>query len=178
MEAKRKIWKWEIIGFAVIAGLGAVMHFVFEWSGELPPVGVFAPVNESVFEHLKQPYWPVLLYAALEYRHLKGCTRNFITAKAASLYVIPLFTLGIFYGYTTLTGTESLIADIAIFIGAVALGQFAGYRIMIREPLPAWLFKLSVGGLIALGVVYAVFTFYPPQLPLFLDTATGTYGIP
>ncbi|MFC1938838.1 DUF6512 family protein [Chloroflexota bacterium] len=178
MDTKRTVRKWEIIGFAVIASLGAMMHFVFEWSGELPPIGVIAPVNESVFEHLKMPYWPALFYAAIEYRQLKNYTKNFMVAKTASLFVMPVATLAIFYAYTTITGTESLIADIALFIVSVALGQFAGYKIMTRNPLPASLYKAAIAGLAALGIIYAVFTFYPPHLPIFLESATGTYGIP
>jgi len=88
LNAKRNIQKWELIGIAVIASLGAMFHFVFEWSGELPPIGVIAPVNESVFEHLKMPYWPALFYAAIEYRHIRDYTQNFIIAKTASLYII------------------------------------------------------------------------------------------
>ena len=177
MNTKRNIRKWELIGIAVIASLGAMFHFIFEWSGELPPIGVFAPVNESVFEHLKMPYWPALLYAAIEYRHIKDYTKNFIIAKTASLYVMPLTTMAAFYAYTIITGTESLIVDIVLFVGSVALGQFVGYKIMIKDPLPSTLYKAAIAGLISLGIVYAVLTFYPPHLPLFLNSATGTYGI-
>ena len=177
VQAKRNIRKWELVGIAVIASLGAMFHFIFEWSGELPPIGVFAPVSESVFEHLKMPYWPALLYAVIEYRHIKEYTKNFIIAKTASLYVMPLTTMAIFYAYTTITGTESLIADIVLFVGSVALGQFVGYKIMIKDPLPSALYKAAIVGLISLGIIYAVLTFYPPHLPLFLDPATGTYGI-
>jgi hypothetical protein len=31
---------------------------------------------------------------------------------------------------------------------------------------------------VALAVIYGVFTFYPPHLPLFLDPVGGGYGIP
>jgi hypothetical protein len=178
LQVKRNIRKWELIGIAFIAGIGAMFHFIFEWSGDLPPIGVFAPVNESVFEHLKMPYWPALLYALIEYRRVKDYTKNFIVAKAASLYVMPLCITGIFYAYTTITGTESLTADIATFIGSVAIGQFVGYRIMIKDPLSSALYKASIAGIISLGTIYAVLTFYPPHLPLFLNPATGTYGIP
>jgi hypothetical protein len=63
---KRIIRKRELIGIAVIAGLGSLLHFAFEWSGELRPVAIFAAVNESVFEHLKLTYWPALFYTAVE----------------------------------------------------------------------------------------------------------------
>jgi hypothetical protein len=174
----KQIRKWELIGIAVIACVGALMHFAFEWSGELRPVGVFAAVNESVWEHLKLTYWPTLLYAALSYRKLKGMTDNFTAAKAASIYVMPAAILALFYAYTAITGGENLVADIVIFVVAIALGQLVSYRIMVLPQLSRRLYILAIVGLVALGLLYALFTFYPPQAQLFRDSVTGTYGIP
>ena len=174
----RLIRKRELIGIAVISSLGALLHFAFEWSGELQPIGVFAAVNESVFEHLKLTYWPALFYAAVEYSPLKKSANNFIIAKTAGLYVMPAAIMALFYSYTAITGSENLIADIAIFVGAVALGQLASYKILIRERLSPSLHRAALAGLISLGIIYAVFTFYPPHLPIFLDPVTGSYGIP
>ena len=175
---KRLIRKRELIGIAVISSLGALLHFAFEWSGELQPVAAFAAVNESVFEHLKLTYWPALFYAAVEYRPLKKLVNNFIIGKTAGLYVMPATITGLFYLYTTITGGHNLIADIMIFIGAIALGQLASYRILTRERLSPRIHRAALGGLISLGVIYAVFTFYPPHLPIFMDPVTGSYGIP
>ena len=169
--------KWELFGILFISLLGALLHFAFEWSGELPPVGVFAAINESVFEHLKLTYWPTLLWAAIEYGSLKSSANNFIIAKTSGLYVMPATIIGLFYAYTTITGTESLIADIAIFVVAIALGQLTSYKILNREQLSQSLHRAAIAGMISLGVVYAVFTFYPPHVPFFQDPISGTYGI-
>jgi hypothetical protein len=91
---------------------------------------------------------------------------------------MPVSIIVLFYSYTTITGSESLIADIMIFIGAVALGQLTSYRILTRPRLRNSYHISALVGVISLGVVYAVFTFYPPQLPMFLNPITGTYGIP
>jgi hypothetical protein len=91
---------------------------VFEWSGESRIVGLFASVNESVWEHFKQGFWPMCLYAAIEYRFLRGHTNNFLTAKAVAVYIIPIITGLVFYGYTAIIGEEILIVDILIFLGA------------------------------------------------------------
>jgi len=172
----RLIRKWELIGIAVIASLGSVMHFAFEWSGELQAVGAFAAVNESVFEHLKLTYWPALFYAAIEYRPLKQVANNFIIGKTVGLYVMPATIIGLFYLYTAFTH-HNLAADIGIFIGAVALGQLVSYRILTRGRFSAKIHRAAVGGLISLGAIYAVFTFYPLYLSLFMDSVTGGYGI-
>jgi len=174
----RLIRKRELIGIAVIAGLGSLLHFAFDWSGEMLPVAVFAAVNESVFEHLKITYWPALFYAVIEYSPIKKSANNFIIGKTIGLYVMPAVITGLFYLYTTITGSDNLIADIAIFVGAIALGQLASYKILTRERLSLGLHRVALAGLISLGVIYAVFTFYPPHLPIFMESLTGTYGIP
>lgn len=170
--------KVELIGIAVISVLGSGLHFLFEVSGNWPPVGVIAAVNESVFEHLKLTFWPTVLYAAATWKLLKKTTNNFIIAKAVALYIMPLTIVVLFYGYTTLTGIESVIIDILIFFIAVACGQLAGYGLLKMKALAGWLNWFSLVFIIALAVIYGLFTFYPPHLPFFMDSPTGTYGIP
>ena len=175
---KKPILKWELIGIAVIASVGAVLHFAFEWSGELRPIGIFAAVNESVWEHLKLTYWPALIYAAIEYRKLQNLTDNFTVAKTAGLYVMPAAIIALFYAYTAITGSDNLAADITIFVVAVALGQLTSYKILTLPRLSRRFYILAIIGAVALGTIFALFTFYPPQIPIFLDPVTDTYGIP
>ena len=42
-----------IIGAVFTIITGTLLHFVYEWSGESLFVGIFSPINESVWEHLK-----------------------------------------------------------------------------------------------------------------------------
>ena len=175
---KNQLLKWELIGIAVITGVGSVMHFAFDWSGGMSAVGVFAAVNESVWEHLKMTYWPSLLYAALEYPRVKNLTGNFIFAKTAGIYVMPAAIVGLFYAYTAITGSDNLIADITIFVVAIALGQLTSYKILTLPPLSRRLYILAIIGLIALGVIFTLFTFYPPRVSIFRDPISGGYGIP
>ena len=175
---KRSLLKWEATGIGVIFLLGAFFHFIFELTGSLAPIGAFAPVNESVYEHLKMTFWPTVLYAAFSYCFIKASANNFITGKAAALIVMPLIILGLFYGYTTLTGTENVIIDILIFLVAVAGGQLVSYQILKSKPLPVWLTRISLFVIIGLAIMYAVLTFLPPHVQLFIDTNTNTYGIP
>jgi hypothetical protein len=173
----RLILKWELIGIAVISVLGAMLHFVFDWSGQWEPLGVIAAVNESVWEHFKIGFWPALFYAIGEYPFLKSYTSNFLIAKAACVYAIPVTIAIIFYSYTAVIGQEILTADILIFVIAIALGQLTSYKILTSRQLQRWFNGLGVFLIIILAVAFGVFTFYPPHLPIFLDS-TGVYGIP
>ena len=156
---------------------GALLHFVFEWSNESKVVGAIASVNESVWEHFKQGFWPMCLYAAIEYRFIRAKINNFFIAKAVAVYLIPLITALIFYAYTIATGAEILLVDILIFLVAITAGQLVSYRILISVKLPGYVNLIAMAFLILLAVILVLFTFYPPHLPIFLDANTGTYGI-
>jgi hypothetical protein len=175
---QRAILRWELIGIAVISILGSVLHFAFEWSGDWPPMGVIAAVNESVWEHLKIAFWPALFYALFEYPFFKGLSKNFVIAKAAGIYVMPAAIVVLFYSYTAIIGGEILIVDILIFVVAVAIGQLTSYKMLTMRRLPPWLDKLGIAMVALLAVAMGIFTFYPPHLPIFRDPPTGAYGIP
>ena len=174
---KKCVLKWEIVGIIFVFLLGALLHFVFEWSGESAPVGAIASVNESVWEHFKQGFWPMCLYAAIEYRFIRTHVNNFLTAKAVAVYLILLITGVAFYAYTTVIGEHILIVDILIFLAAIIAGQLTSYRILNSPKLPRYAGGISLISILALALVLILFTFYPPHLPIFLDE-TGFYGLP
>jgi hypothetical protein len=175
---KNIVLKWELLGIIFVFLLGALLHFVFEWSGESKIVGLIASVNESVWEHFKQGFWPMVIYATIEYRFLRGRINNFFTAKAVAVYLIPSITGLVFFGYTAIIGKEILIVDILIFLVAIIIGQLTSYKIMTSTRLPKYTNFVSPIFIILLALVLMLFTFYPPHLPIFLDGNTGTYGIP
>ena len=58
---KPSLKKIEWISFLAASVLGTLFHFVYGWSGENPVAGLFFPVNESTWEHLKLIFFPILL---------------------------------------------------------------------------------------------------------------------
>ena len=174
---KRYVLKWELTGIVFVFLLGALLHFLFEWSGESRVVGAFASVNESVWEHFKQGFWPMGLYLLIEFRFVRNFTNNFLTAKAIAVYLIPLVTALVFYVYTSITGEEILIVDIIIFAVAITVGQLISYKVIISSTFPRYVEYISLILILILAMILIVTTFYPPHLPIFLD-GTGFYGIP
>ena len=174
---KRSILRWELGGIVFIVVLGTVLHFVFEWSGRAVPIAPIAAVNESVWEHLKLGFWPALVYAALEYGRFGKSADNFPFAKTLGVYLIPITIVVLFYGYTAILGHGLLPVDIAIFVVAVVVGQLVSYKLLSASPLPDRLNRFAPIALAVLAILFVVFTFYPPQFPLFRDPVTGGYGI-
>lgn len=48
------------------------------------------------------------LFAAIELRFLPVHVNNFLAAKAVAVYIIPIITGLVFYGYTAIIGEEIL----------------------------------------------------------------------
>ncbi len=167
----------ELIGMAFIIILGSVLHFTFEWSGNQPIVGVFSAVNESVWEHLKLAFWPSFLFMLVEYAWLKRTVNNFAFAKTIGAYLMVFIIPVVFYSYTAFTRESLFVIDILTFVVAVMIGQFASYKLLTYEQLPSILEELSLIALFILSLAFALFTFYPPQLPIFQDPISGDYGI-
>ena len=177
-EMKKYILKWELSGIVFVFLVGALLHFLFEWSGESRIVAPFASVNESVWEHFKQGFWPMCLFAVIEYLFPKIRVRNFLPAKAIAVYFIPIITGLVFYSYTAITGEEILVVDILIFLVAVIIGQLISNRIMTSSDLPRYINTIATIFIVMLALILIITTFYPPHLPIFLDGNTGMYGIP
>ncbi len=177
MTGKRNILLWELGGIIFIVVLGLLLHFAFAWSGRWTPIAPIAAVNESVWEHLKLGFWPALAYAVLEYSRFRKSAHNFSLAKTLGIYLIPITIVVLYYSYTAILGRGLLIVDIVIFVEAVIVGQLVSYILLTTSPLPERLNRFAPVALVVLGILFVLFTFHPPQLPLFRDFATGVYGI-
>jgi hypothetical protein len=171
--------KWIIAGIPVLFGIGAIMHFSYGLLGEKVMVGLFAPVNESIWEHSKMVLWPVILWWSLYYffQHSKQQIdkNKWFTGALAALLISLVAMPMLYYFYTGAFGTELLLVDILILLLSLLLGQLVGLHIYSRgKGIPAG-FTAAIFAVLVL--VFMLFTFFPPQIPLLRDGVTGSYGI-
>jgi len=94
---EKKVLYWEIIGILFVTILGALSHFIFEWSGQWKPIGGFFPVNESVWEHLKLPFWPLMIFLLIEYNFIKEDSNNLLIGKAIAALISIATILIVYY---------------------------------------------------------------------------------
>jgi len=118
-----------------------------------------------------------LVYAAWEYSRFGKSANNFGLARTVGIYLIPITIVVLYYAYTAILGYGLLMVDIAIFVVAVVVGQLVSYRLLIASPLPKRLNRFAPIALAVLAILFVLFTFYPPQFPLFRDPVSGGYGI-
>lgn len=168
---------WEIAGFIFVVIFGTLLHFFYDWSGNNPIVGILSPVNESTWEHLKLLFIPMILYSIIEYFIIGNKYSNFIAAKSFGAILGMLAIIIAFYTYTGIIGEHYLWADILTFIVGVAVAYKYSWKIIFNDIAGK---GHNLTGLILLGLVFfcfVIFTFFPPQLALFLDPVSEKYGI-
>ncbi|OPX43322.1 hypothetical protein CLHUN_28700 [Ruminiclostridium hungatei] len=171
--------KWLYISIPVLFVIGTCFHFLYELSGESPAVGAMAAVNESVWEHSKMLLLPILGWWFIFYI-TKGKKhgldpRKWFSGMLVSVVAAILTTFLVFYFYTRAFGVECLVVDILLLLLSDAVGQLLGFH--VYEYSKGIRVSLSAAAALLLMVVYIVWTFNPPHLPLFLDEASGKYGI-
>ena len=125
-RAERQI----LLGVPVLFAAGAAFHFLYGLSGGALLVGLLAPVNESVWEHLKLALWPQTLWWTAGYvlcaRRQAADAAAWCAAALGALVATGCAMLLLFYFYTGAFGMELLWADIALFFLAVLLGTVDG----------------------------------------------------
>lgn len=185
--SNKKVLIWELIGIVFIVLLGTLWHELYNLSGNNFLVGLIAPVNESHWEHWKIGFFPIIIYAAIEYFFIKNTANNyifgkdkvnnFIFAKAISVIVLEVVTFGLILLWNKFFGEGGFLLHIIAFILGAAAAQITSYLIITRTESSEkhWLIGILILALHLL--LFVVFTLNPPRIPYFQDGKTGTYGI-
>ena len=152
-----------IAGILSVSLLGTLLHFTYRWSGRNPPI---APVNESVWEHMKLLFFPMLLFGLWS---LKGDTDACrISAFHAGLLMGTLLIPVLYYSYTSALGHSILAVDITIFYICV-IAAFLIYRGLSGSCLLEKYSHVTSMAVFLLLICFLLFTYFPPGFSIFKD---------
>lgn len=165
-----------IIGALFVLITGTLSHFLYEWSGKLLIAGLFTPVNESVWEHMKLVFFPMLLCASVMNGRLRkkypGISSALPLGILLGTFLVPFF----FYSYTLLIGRDLFFFDLASFVLSVAIAFYIVYRLALSGMAAPFRIPLSLLVFIVL-VCFLFFTCQAPRCPLFADPENPTAAI-
>lgn len=163
----KKVLKFEILGFLFASSLGTLMHFAFEWSKSNAIVGLFCPINESVFEHLKLLFFPYLIWTFIEVAKLSQDKFNIYTAKLIGTTSAMLATLSVFYICLGMFGRHfEAISILSYYIGML-IGFLISYKIITFSKGKGLINGISFGMLIIIAIIFIFFTLFPANIPFF-----------
>ena len=159
-----KAGKKFILCYLAAAVLGALLHFLFAWFPN-PVLALVSPVRESVWEHVKLIYFPLLAASLYMGRGGNGAGRApWLLSLIIACAVIP--AVGCLY-HILLRG-EAGIVDLILYLLALALGFLLPRALwpLCGQPgaeKAAWALTALLGAFIVW------FTFFPPDAALFAD---------
>ena len=166
---KITLLKFTILGIIFTVITGTLLHFVYDLSNGNPVVGLFAPINESVWEHLKLLFYPATLWITIGYKKFGKNNCNYLfpafSGVVSGLITIPV----LFYLYTFILKKDILVLDILIFI----IGVIVCFSVFYFAQKNYNFCFISNKKVILLWeivfILFVLFTVYPPALPLFKD---------
>lgn len=165
----QNINKFIIFGIIFTMICGTLLHFAYDFFGKNPVVGIFSPINESVWEHLKLLYYPVSLWVFFHYFKYGKKYKNYFFSALIGL-ISGLLTIPIlFYLYTSIAKTDILAVDIIIFlISIIICFSIFGYLLQNYNVN----FLSSKAAIILweiIFILFVLFTIFPPDIFLFKD---------
>ena len=169
--------KIKFIGVIICFIISIGLHYVYEL---LPCsfISVLAPVNESIWEHMKLIISSSLIFSIMEYfiYRKKGIIFNnyILSYSIASLLSIILYLI-IYIPLYDLFGHKTYIAIILLFLIFIFL-QVVSYYIMNKRNFE-YSNYLGIILIITIYYIFGYFTYHPPRIGLFYDYLNKCYGI-
>lgn len=173
---KKTIPFWQMMGFLFVSVFGTLLHFLFDLTGGSWVAALFSAVNESIWEHMKLIFYPMVAFAIVEYCLWGKDLTHFWCVKIVGVLLGLALIPVLYYTYTGIFGVNMDLINISIFFstaGAAFWLETKLFRKPHRCPLGP---GIAVVILCFLFVLFTVYTFLPPHIPLFQDPVSGTYG--
>ena len=152
---------------ALCAGL--LLHRLYGW---IPNLGtaLVSLVRESVWEHTKIIFWPLLGAGLWLGRGRPGGLRPWLLADLAACGLM----LALAWAYNILLGGEAAWVNIALYFGAVLFAFWLATR--FDGPFDGVKWTVTVILAAVLAVLLGLFTLWPPESALFADlSAAGVW---
>ncbi len=173
---KKNISTWQFAGFIFVSAFGTLLHFLYDLT-DSAAAALFSGVNESTWEHMKLLFFPMLLFAIIQGffigKEYEGFWCIKLKGTLLGLILIPV----LFYTLNGIFGKTPDYINIAIFFIAAAVSFIYETRQFGKEDISCKYPKAAVAVFCLIALAFWVFTFIPPEIPLFRDPINGTFGI-
>jgi len=162
-------FKKNFIAVLVISLLGILGHFLFEWTNNNTVVGLFFPVNESIWEHLKLVFFPSLIYFLYEYFTSQEKPQNNIPATIKGVFGGMLSVVILYYTLTGVIGKNIDFINILIYFVAVIVTVCCRNKIIAEDREVSQSKKSVLSGLFVItAFLFILWSYNPPSLNIFI----------
>lgn len=173
---RKSLFFWQVAGFLFTGVAGVLLHFLFDWTNNNAIIALFSAVNESIFEHMKLLFYPMLIFSLIQSRYIADKYDNFWCAKLIGILVGLIIIPVLYYSYTGILGVSADWFNIVIFYIAAAASYITEAKILSNKNGPHISSGVSKAILCGVAVLFIILTFMPPKIPLFKDPLSNHYG--
>lgn len=153
-------------------GLASIFHFTYDWLGQNLFAGLFFPINESVFEHLKLTLYPLAISWGLFYRlidvpeHLNKYQifAGILISTLTCIYVV----LSVYYILSGGFSVQNDVVNILSLLIGILIGQYFACYILMRCLVSKWTGMACGILLLIMGITFVYFTLYPLHVPIMI----------
>jgi hypothetical protein len=171
------IKKLKIIDIFILFGLSFLFHFIYE----LIPntiTSIFFPVNESIWEHMKLIFTPMVIIIFTDFifnKLFKLNMHNIIFSNFYSSIITIIIYLIIYLPINKILG-HNMIFTILLLFSSFVFSQIVSYYLVIKEQ-NIYLKFISITFICICYIIFGLLTYYPLQNYLFFDKTNNNYGI-
>ena len=165
----------------IIFLLSALSHFMYDWTNNNEFISMFVPTNESIFQHLKMIFFPIVLYYLVTYIIYNRKYDIIFYKWILSAITTFLFTSGLitasYYIFRTGFNIESMFIDIVSLISGLILSSFLCAHLYYRTKIMNVKVcnPIVILGLLALVISISFFDKNPMKVDMFYDNENDTY---
>ncbi len=165
---KKELRTCFFIGFVFVSVFGTLLHFLYEWTGDNRIIGLFSPVNESIWEHMKLFFFPMLLFTIIMsyFNILQTYYPALVSALLIGLHVGTWFIPFSYYTYSGILGQSITFVDVLLFYIAVFFGLRTAYGRIQNKGLQKYEIPLKICTMVML-VLFMLFTYQAPEWGMF-----------
>ena len=174
---KKSIFYWQVAGIFFTIALGVLLHFLFDMTSQNVIVALFSAVNESIWEHMKLLFYPTFLFAIVESKFLEQEYETFWCVKLKGILLGVLLIPVFYYTYTGALGVSADWVNIANYVVTAVIVFLFEIRFFRKKRKCILRAEVAFIALCVIAVIFTVFTFATPKIPIFKDPLAGTYGL-
>lgn len=162
---QKKLFRYTLLGIFCTSIAGTLFHFLYQWSGTFF-IALIAPVNESIWEHMKLLYFPMLFYCTFENCRLKPDFPSLTCSNKVALLLGTFLIPVLFYTYSGILGTNYPILDAGILYLSTVIAFIFSYKLTLKKPGQTQCLLLNAA-VFLLCLCFIIFTFRPPEIGIF-----------
>lgn len=168
------IKKSSIIQFLFVSILGTLLHFTYDWSGQNPLVGIFSAQNESLWNHLKLLFFPMILLGIIQLFLNIDTSDNFIQRRTLGIIAGLLFIIVVFYTTWGISGKLIDWWNITIYFLAVFFAFWVESKSETAAKKMAPFTAIAI--LFVITFAFVMFSFNSPTTGIFYDLSLHPKG--